>query len=207
MWTTRRIQTFLASLNTNIVTHVNDTATLRDALDAASFFASSMSRVGADFQSMLGPIFEPRLNEMVVSHWNDGLNSLTETLQACRDNGVAGPLFGTETSVGKAGEQNGSVDVEEIQSLRTPPPPRKLLSIPPLARLVNAYLTGLNELRRCLLPGAFPGIRLAHMQLIANIKMVLQTNERAVLAPGLRGEATQLRNAASNIKSEFDHCV
>lgn len=205
MWTSRRIQTFLTTLNTNIITHVNDTATLRDALDAASFFASSMGRVGADFQSLLGPIFEHRLSEMITDHWKDGLNSLNETLKACRDGGIAGPLYGTETSVGK--DEHDSADSGEIQSSRTPAPPRKLLAIPPLARFVNAYLNGLNELRRCLLPGAFPAIRMAHKKLIEDVKMALQTNERVVLTPGLRGEATQLREAASRMKKEFDGCV
>jgi hypothetical protein len=205
MWTSRRIQTFLTTLNSNIVTHIHDTATLRDALDAASFFASSMGRVGADFQSLLGPIFEPRLSEMVIGHWNDGLNSLNETLRACRDGGVAGPLYGTETSVSKDGTD--AADAGEMQSSRTPAPPRKLLATPPLARFVNAYLNGLNELRRCLLPGAFPAIRMAHKKLVEDVKMALQTNERVVLTPGLRGEATQLREAASKMKSEFDSSV
>ena len=205
MWTSRRIQTFLTTLNTNIATHVHDTATLRDALDAASFFASSMGRVGADFQSLLGQIFEPRLSEMIISHWNDGLNSMTETLRACRDSGIATPLYGTETSAGK--DEQNPAEASEMQSSRTPAPPRKLLATPPLARFVNAYLNGLNELRRCLIPGAFPSIRMAHKKLIADVKMALQTNERVVLTPGLRGEATQLREAASRMKSEFDSCV
>jgi hypothetical protein len=205
MWTSRRIQTFLTTLNANMVSHVHDTATLRDALDAASFFASSMGRVGADFQSLLGPIFEPRLSEMIIGHWNDGLNSLNETLRACRDGGIAGPLYGTETSAGK--DETDESDAGEMQSSRTPAPPRKLLAIPPLARFVNAYLNGLNELRRCLLPGAFPAIRMAQKKLVEDVKMALQTNERVVLTPGLRGEATQLRDAASKMKSEFDSCV
>ena len=205
MWTSRRIQTFLTTLNTNITMHVHDTATLRDALDAASFFASSMGRVGADFQSLLGQIFEPRLSEMIIGHWNDGLNSMTETLRACRDSGIATPLYGTETSAGK--DEQDPVETSEIQSSRTPAPPRKLLATPPLARFVNAYLNGLNELRRCLISGAFPAIRMAHKKLIADVKMALQTNERVVLTPGLRGEATQLREAASRMKSEFDSCV
>ncbi len=187
-------------------TYVQDTATLRDALDAASFFASSMGRVGADFQSMLAPIFEPRLTEMIVGHWTDGLNGMIETLKACRDAGVASPLFGTETSSGKDG--NGHEDDSgEMQSSRTPVPPRKLLALPPLARFVNAYLNGLNELRRCLLPGSFPSIRSAHLKLVSDAKMALQANERAVLTPGLRGEASRLREVASKMKSEFDHCV
>eukprot|EP00585_Thalassiosira_rotula_P012862 CAMPEP_0196130694 /NCGR_PEP_ID=MMETSP0910-20130528/979_1 /TAXON_ID=49265 /ORGANISM="Thalassiosira rotula, Strain GSO102" /LENGTH=715 /DNA_ID=CAMNT_0041390049 /DNA_START=84 /DNA_END=2228 /DNA_ORIENTATION=+ len=208
MWTARRIQTFLTTLSSNIVTHVNDTATLRDALDAASFFASSMGRVGADFQPMLAPIFEPRLTEMIVGHWHDGLNGMIETLKACRDAGIAGPLFGTETNSNKDGTgRSGNLDGFEIQSSRTPAPPRKLLALPPLARFLNAYLGGLNELRRCLLPGAFPAIRSAQSTLVADAKMALQANERAVLTPGLRGEATRLREVASKMKSEFDNCL
>ena len=110
---------------------------------------------------------------------------MMETLKACRDAGVAGPLFGTETSSGKGGNGgSGHLDGLEMQSSRTPAPPRKLLALPPLARFLNAYLGGLNELRRCLLPGAFPAIRSAQGKLIADAKMALQANERAVLTPG-----------------------
>jgi len=208
MWTARRVQTFLTTLSSNMATHVNDTATLRDALDAASFFASSMGRVGADFQPMLAPIFEPRLTEMILGHWNDGLNGMMETLKACRDAGVAGPLFGTETSSNKDGSGgSGNTYGVEIQSSRTPAPPRKLLALPPLARFLNAYLSGLNELRRCLLPGAFPAIRCAKNKLVGDAKLALQANERAVLTPGLRGEAARLREVASKMKSEFDNCL
>ena len=207
MWTARRVQTFLTSLNSNLISHVHDTATLRDALDASSFFASSMGRVGADFQSLLAPIFEPLLTKMIVGYWSDGLNGMSETLKACRDAGIAGPLFGTETSSSKDRSDGINVDDVDVQSLRTPHPPRSLLALPPLARFLNAYLTGLNELRRCLLPGAFPSIRLAHNKLIADAKMALQANERAALTPGLRGEATKLREAAAKMKAEFDKCV
>ena len=207
MWTGRRVQTFLTTLSVNCQTHVNDTATLRDALDAASFFASSMGRVGADFQPLLAPIFEPRLTEMIVMQWNDGLNGMMETLKACRDAGVAGPLFGTETSSNQDGVGGSTDGVEMMQSSRTPAPPRKLLALPPLARFLNAYLSGLNELRRCLLPGAFPAIQSAQAKLIADAKMALQANERSVLTPGLRGEAARLREVASRMKSEFDNYV
>ena len=210
MWTARRVQSFLTTLSSNITTHVNDTATLRDALDSASFFASSMSRVGADFQPLLAPIFETRLIEMIVGHWNDGLNGMVETLKACRDAGIAGPLFGTETSTNTNGNHgSGNLDhaVEMVQSSRTPAPPRKLLAMPALARFLNAYLGGLNELRRCLLPGAFSAIRSAQSKLITDAKMALQANERSVLTPGLRGEAPRLREVASKMKSEFDQCL
>ena len=209
MWTLRRILSFLVTLSSDMLMHVKDTATLRDALDAVSFFASSMGRIGSDFQPLLVFIFEPRLIEMVTRHWNDGLNSMIETLKTCRDVGIAGPLFGAETST-NSGDNQGDYsdrDVEIIQSFRTPAPPRKLLVMPALARFLNSYLCGLNELRRCLLPGTFPAIRLAQSKLIINAKMALQANERSVLTPGIRGEALRLREIASKMKFEFDGCL
>lgn len=169
-----------------------------------------MGRVGADFQPLLAPIFEPRLTEMIVGQWNDGLNGMVETLKACMDAGIAGPLVGTETSLSKDGSNGyGNADdgIEILQSTRTPAPPRKFLALPPLARFLNAYLSGLNELRRCLLPGSFPTIRSAYRKLITDAKMALQANERAALTPGLRGEAARLREVASKMKLEFDECL
>ena len=204
MWTARRVQTFLTSLSSNMTLYVHDTATLRDSLDSASFFASSMGRVGADFQPLLAPIFEPRLTEMIVGHWAEGLSGMVEILKACRDAGIAGPLVGAETSTA-APTNGGSTDgPETMQSSRTPAPPRKLLAYPPLARFLNSYLEGLNELRRCLLPGAFPAIRAAQAELVADAKLALQSNERAVLTPGLRGESAKLREVASRMKTEMD---
>lgn len=213
MWTARRVQTFLTGLSADAVAHVHDTATLRDALDAASFFASSMGRVGADFQPLLAPVFEPRLAAMVAGRWDEGLSSMMETLKACRDAGVAGPLFGAEmsspSSAGDGSLRDGTMtdDADMMRSSRTPAPPRRLLALPPLARFLNAYLGGLNELRRCLLPGAFPAVRAAKAKLVGEARMALQANERAVLTPGLRGEAARLREAASRMKAEFEGCL
>lgn len=209
MWTLRRILSFLVTLSYDMLMHVKDTATLRDALDAVSFFASSMGRIGSDFQPLLVFIFEPRLIEMVTRHWNDGLNGMIEMLKTCRDVGIAGPLFGAETSTNSVDNQGDHSDryVEFIQSFRTPAPPRKLLVMPALARFLNSYLCGFNELRRCLLPGTFPAIRLAQSKLIINAKMALQANERSVLTPGIRGEALRLREIASKMKFEFDGCL
>jgi hypothetical protein len=50
-------------------------------------------------------------------------------------------------------------------------------------------------------------MRSAHNKLVTDAKMALQANERAALTPGLRGEATKLREAAAKMKAEFDRCV
>ena len=66
MWLSRRVQHFLQSLESQLA-FVNNAATLRDVLDASNFFASSMGRVGADFQCLLPPMFEDRIASIVMT--------------------------------------------------------------------------------------------------------------------------------------------
>jgi len=173
---------------------MEDSASLRDALEACVFFATSMGRLGGDFTSMLSELFEPKMASLVVTHWKEGVSTLQETLKVCRDAGVAAPLTSsTATSSGAAASPEQ--------------PPRQLLTIPPLARLVNSYLTGLNELRRCLLPGIFGVLRMKLNRSLSTVKALLETNQRAVNTPGLRGEATQLREVATSMLVMFDKVI
>ena len=211
MWVSRRVNIFLSVLRRGL-SAVDDAAALRDALDATSFFATSMGRVGADFRPLLPAVFEPRCIASVVRHWSDGVNTLRETLKVCRDAGVASPLLGLAPSADLGDSGGLGTSLLKSQSTQTPAgdtplPPRSLLSLPPLARLVNAYLTGFNELRRCLLPGTFLPLRSAMDVSLSDVRQILQTNERAVLAPGLRGEAARLREAASKMREELSRNV
>ena len=215
MWTTRRISTFLQDhLNAKCLPLITDATTLRDALESVTFFATSMGRVGADFSSMLQPIFQPRLVSIVTSHWSDGLNILENTLKVCRDTGIASPLYSKRevASNDQDFERDNIVSGEQDERCKTPAPPRQLLSHPPLARLVNAFLIGLNELRRCLLACAFPELRNNfRTHFVTKAKQLLVQNERSVLTPGflnMKGEdAGKLRTLAVELKKEFDACV
>lgn len=209
LWTTRRIQMFLKTL-TNQLSRINDCAILRDALDATVFFSTSMGRIGADFQALLPPIFEPQLLYIVtVNNWEEnGIITLEKTLNICRDAGVASPLYTPNSNINKEEDDNTINATQSKDSSSTPSPPRILLSYPPLARLVNAYLTGLNELRRCLLPGIFQPLQEIKLpSFISKVKQLLQVHERAVLTPGLKGEATKLRQIANDMKSIFEEVV
>jgi len=212
MWTTRRIHSFLQMLSLEL-TKMEDSAALRDALEACVFFATSMGRLGADFTAQLPPLFEPKMLALVIQHWTDGVNALQETLKVCRDAGVASPLVSNaasgsaETSSSSTSMRTSSTRQQQHRPHETPPPPRQLLTLPPLARLVNALLTGLNELRRCLFPGIFGKLRVALKEMVMEIQQILQTNERAVLTPGMRGEAKELREVAARMKVVFEEIV
>lgn len=187
MWTTRRIQIFLSLLKQHSFA---DSASLRDAWEASVFFATSMGRLGADFSPLLGKLFADKMIALVTTFWTDGLRTLSETLTVCRNAGVASPLV---SSIITTEVVSSSTDVEDGQ------PPRVLLALPPLARLVNSFLVGLNELRRCLFPSMFGELRKHLNEFLMETVVILESNERAVKAPGLRGDATQLRQAASQM--------
>lgn len=186
---------------------VKDAAVLRDVLDATNFFASSMGRVGSDFQCLIAPIFEQRLSDIVIKCWSDGVEALDVTLKVCRDAGMAGPLMSTASTTNIlegsfiTGVSSGHVSQGGFSATGTPSPPRCLLASPPLARFVNAFLDGLNEVRRCLLAGSFELLRSSSFRILEQVDDMLLANERAVLTPGLRGEALRLRDAASQMRT------
>jgi hypothetical protein len=197
MWMARRVHSFLDILTTELES-VQDAAAVRDALEAALFFGSSLGRLGADFTAQLQTVFEPKMLVLVRNLWKDGVTQLEETLQVCREAGMATPLASHAVGESAEAESDGS------ESLTGPqPPPRKLMRLPPLARLVNAVLAGLNELRRCLLPDIFPALRRSLDEQLTTVLNLLTAHERAVLVPGLKGEAMALRSTAADLKTVF----
>jgi hypothetical protein len=204
MWTSRRVHSFLKILSSQLQL-MEDSGSLRDALDACVFFTGSMGRLGADFTAQLPPLFEQKLLAIVLHNWKEGTNQLTETLKICRDAGVASPLF-SSTVMASTSDNGGTSEGEDNDSTSSSgvmmAPPRQLMSLPPLGRLVNACLVGLNELRRCLMPGIFSQLRTAvEKEFLLEVKNILHAHERAVMTPGLRGDATKLREIARKMKN------
>jgi hypothetical protein len=205
-----------------------DTSMVRDAIEASVFFATSLGRLGGDFTSQLVSIFEPIVFQIITEqYWNVGIQQFHHTLEICRDAGIAGPLTTIAINSITMSTTTLSFDEEEEDKNNHPnqtyddfrssssssnvpplgepqPPPKKILSLPPLARFVNAVLSGLNELRRCLLPGIFIALRqYMKTNVIDVMKQELNLNERMVLTPGLPGDAVTLRWIAVQMKEIF----
>jgi conserved oligomeric Golgi complex subunit 8 len=261
MWTSRRVYAFLTLLQTaqtplattsslsagsnhvasGTTTSANssaggmllpDASSLRDALEASIFFASSMGRLGADFTAQLPAIFEPRMHDIVVSYWKDGAKQLNETLTVCREAGVATPLLVAqsnmsssqrdvmmESSSNATGGASSSALLKMhwsfsetavgVEGPQASAPRQVLMAMPPMARLVNAVLMGLNELRRCLLPGIFSRLRSSLQAVLRDeiLSTILTKNQRAVMVPGLRGDAAGLRQVATLYKQAMTEVV
>lgn len=219
MWTSRRIQLFLQThLSPSLLTtYITDTSILRDVYEATIFFATSMGRIGADFSPLLPSIFEPRCVSIVTGHWRDGVDKLSNILRICREAGVASPLFSTTHANTMDGEGNNSgtktattITEEYPEYAKTITAPRQLLSYPPLARLVNAFLSGLNELRRCLFPQILSQLRIIFQDKTKAIRSILSSHQRAVLTPGfleVSDDAGKLRSLAGEYLDEFSGCI
>jgi len=179
----------------------DDAACLRDALEASVFFASSMGRLGADFTPQLDQLFVTRMHALVVKPWQDGVQQFRDTLKLCAEAGVASPLA-SHQSPAEQHHEEAPTPLDGPQ-----PPPRSLLALPPMARLVNFILTGLNELRRCLLPGLCSKLRVSLEDILKEVREVLVANERAVRKPGLKGEAAALRETAATMQTVFSEIV
>ena len=196
----------------NNVHHTMDTAMVRDVIEASVFFATSLGRLGGDFTCQLISIFEPMVLQIITEqYWKPGIQQFHHTLEICRDAGMAGPLSTTTTTF--ENETDNKNQLDDLSPSRTPweepqAPPKHLLTLPPLARFVNAILTGLNELRRCLLPGIFIPLRQYMKTNVIDVMIQeLDLNERMVLTPGLRGEAMELRSMAVQMKETFHTIV
>lgn len=209
MWISRRIYTFCNTLLAAELAITDDAAVLRDILDSLVFFATSMGRLGADFTAVLARMFETRMHTIIVfNYWKPGIEALKEILKVCRDAGVAHPLFSSQTAM-ETDEEKDKTGLDAHNLAGPQPPPRKLLRFPPLARFVNAILSGLNELRRCLLPGIFTRLRQSLDQCIVDVLTELNANERAVMKPGMIGvgDFGALRKIATELKSQFHDIV
>jgi conserved oligomeric Golgi complex subunit 8 len=182
---------------------MNDSASLRDVLDATIFFAVSLGRLGADFSALLPPLFEDKMLSLIINIWEDGIRQLSQTLKICREAGLSSPLSSTTVIIDATGE----AEREGISDSGPMPPPRQLMALPPLGRFVNAILAGLNELRRCLLPGVFTRLRESLDQVLRDVNGVLESNERALTTPGLIGEFLELRGKAKEMRLVFNEIV
>jgi hypothetical protein len=217
IWCARRIQSFLSILRQGL-DRIKDApssstallSTLHDVMDASIFLATSFGRIGCDFSPLLFQLLEEQIISIMTNSWDDAVEALKETLRICRDAGVAEALVNSSITVtenDRTGILQDNVAAEDSHSLIMSPP-RCLLKYPPLARFINSFLTSLNDLRRCLMPGTFDTLQdylLEHV--CSSLELAIETNERKVMAPRMHGDTQQLRQIAPEYKHIFAEVV
>eukprot|EP01094_Clydonella_sp_ATCC50884_P025672 TRINITY_DN6852_c0_g1_i1.p1 TRINITY_DN6852_c0_g1~~TRINITY_DN6852_c0_g1_i1.p1 ORF type:complete len:549 (-),score=163.46 TRINITY_DN6852_c0_g1_i1:219-1865(-) len=129
-WLVHRIQKYLDCLKA-FLPRVTDGGSLSNLLDQAMYLGMSLGRVGADFRSLLPPIFEQHIVSMFATAVGGATSACIDALQQ--------PLVHTESARGYRSMSRGDAHA----------PDQELLDFPPLAVLCNAYLGAFNELRQC----------------------------------------------------------
>ena len=168
MWVMRRIQSYLQLLSkTALITDFN---VLANVWEAAIFFASCMAKsLQCNFAPLLPSSLDPHLIRILREKWST--QKLQETLQLSREHSLPNLLTNTLFSPTTLPEEEKVK--EEDEGLH---PPKSLLLWPPLARWINSYLNGLNDLKRCLVPSAFQKIRSLHHQRKEEISKLLSSH-------------------------------
>lgn len=153
-WINNKINDFIATLESDL--NHSEITSLEAALNQCMYFGLSFSRVGADFRTLLVPIFV----KVIGKNFNARVSKVTDQFELDLDN---------YTFINKI-----SINVLSVIGKGDPKslsPPETLLNFQPLALYCNGILSALNEFRNCA-PIALVNevtVRLEHsMKIVAN---------------------------------------
>ena len=159
-WLTYRINQFLQLLESCLERGIGNR--LDSVLGQCMYFGQSFSRVGADFRSLLIPIFQNSVVSSVSKLILDTTNEFDTAMMSYS-------LLSTSISYSQV------VPVGAVTAASTtviPQPPIGLLDYPPLAVYVNGITLAFNQLRVCLpisMAFGLPDILLGSLKSVANV--------------------------------------
>lgn len=131
-WINTKINDFLATLETDL--QRGDVTSFETILGQCMYFGLSFSRVGADFRTLLVPIFV----KVILGNFSARTSKVTEQFALDMDNYT----FINKMSINVL----NAIGKSDPQSLS---PPETLLNFQPLALYCNGILSALNEFRNC----------------------------------------------------------
>lgn len=131
-WINTKIHDFLVTLENDL--NRGETTSFEAVLGQCMYFGLSFSRVGADFRTLLVPIFI----KVIAKHFNARISKVTDQFEMDMDNYtfINKMSINVLSAIGKADPHSLS-------------PPDTLLNFQPLALYCNGILSALNELRNC----------------------------------------------------------
>jgi len=143
-WISSCIKEFLDTLQKLLPLFSDDFSQIASILEQCMGLAGTLERYGADFQTPTAAYFEKHVSALMVDRWSDTVSDFEETLNL----NVAEDAIGAPIVIPSATRDNLDENfVFTIESVSVPP--KLFMSFPILAEIVNSYLEGFNELRRC----------------------------------------------------------
>ena len=160
-WFFHQIDSFLHTLEEKLPS-IQDGTSLSNLLSQSMYFGLSMGRLGADFRSLLSPVFEASILQLVHTQLATALEVFSLQLKRYRPILSLTPITSpAPVSSDPAATQDGS-QMQQVSSpspASTPSknrnptpslnPPLVIMDFMPLAHLLNLLAGALNELRKC----------------------------------------------------------
>lgn len=131
-WINTKINNFLTTLDADL--NRGEITSFENILGQCMYFGLSFSRVGADFRTLVAPIFI----KVIAKNFNARISKVTDQFELDMDNYtfINRISINVLSAIGKA-------DPHSIS------PPETLLNFQPLALYCNGILNALNEFRNC----------------------------------------------------------
>ncbi|XP_046387778.1 conserved oligomeric Golgi complex subunit 8 [Ischnura elegans] len=131
-WITEKISQFLKTLEDDLTRGVGNS--LDSIIGQCMYFGLSFSRIGADFRSLMAPIFI----RIISQNFEQAVKKCTKTFESDLEK------FSLVKSQAKM-----YASVSATQPAKQEQPPHSLLEFYPLAEYCNGILTAFNDLRVC----------------------------------------------------------
>lgn len=131
-WINKKIRDFLITLETDLSR--GEINSLDSIIGQCMYFGLSFSRVGADFRTLIAPIFV----KIIAKNFNAHVSKVTEQFELDMDNYT----FINKVSINVI-NAIGKIDPNSLS------PPETLLNFQPLALYCNGLLSALNDFRNC----------------------------------------------------------
>lgn len=163
-WFFHQIDVFLHTLEEKLPL-IQDGTSLSNLLSQCMYFGLSMGRLGADFRSLLAPIFESNILQLVRTQLSTALEIFSLQLKRYRPVLSLAPISSNVSASSAASATNDGSSPQDAKvqvpaSPATPSsrkaagsaplnPPLVIMDFMPLAHLLNLFAGALNELRKC----------------------------------------------------------
>lgn len=154
-WLFHQIDLFLRNLESKLPL-INDGTSIANLLSQCMYFGLSMGRHGADFRSMLSPLFESAILQLAQNQLSVALEIFSLQLKKYRPLLSLAPMLSLEEPVtappAPLYDESGLSQLSSLTTTKAQPltaPPLASMDYMPLAHLLNLLIGTLNELRKC----------------------------------------------------------
>ena len=147
-WIVQQVNKTLAMLR-KFVVMIDDGVALSNVIEQATYMAKSLGKFGADFRSLLVPIFHKRVMKLASDFWEDAILQFQKNIKNVEwlKIDLKSILKSEKQKFLEKHENDNNNEGKDKDSKNVRAPPPILLQFPSLGHFTNAIIGSFNELR------------------------------------------------------------